>query len=111
MVNGALTIVGLPVYCRTDRFTITDRGRLVHHQCRLEKSGQHEIRPGIVFPKNRGVAVADVDMEYHADILLSGTVDGKLAEFVVRFTHGEVEWIRPYESLAEAYKMWLWAKD
>jgi hypothetical protein len=93
-----------------DRFTITDQGRLIHHQCRLEEAGQHEIRPGVVFSRYRSAAVADVDMEYHGDMLLSGTVDGKLAELVVRFTHGEVEWIRPYESLGEAHKSWVLAK-
>jgi hypothetical protein len=95
------------LYRRMERFTITDQGRLIHHQCRLEEAGKREIRPGLVFPKYRSVAVADVDMDYHGDILLCGTVDAKYAEFVARFAHGTLEWIRPFESLAEVHRTWL----
>lgn len=99
------------LYCNMYRFTITDQGRLIYHRCRLEEIGKREIRPGVVVPRYRSVGVADVDMEYHGDILLGGTVDGQYAQFVARFTHGALEWIRPYDSLTETHKTWFWAKD
>ena len=101
------------LYCMMGRFTITAQGRLIHHQCRLEDAGKHEVRPGLFFPQLRQVPVADVDMEYHGDIKLSGDVqhDGTYADYVARFTNGTLEWIRPYEALSEAHKTWFYAKD
>jgi hypothetical protein len=42
-------------------------------------------------------------MNYHGDIEICGTSsDGKLAWYAVRFTHGTLEWIRPFDALTES---------
>jgi hypothetical protein len=68
--------------CTLDRYTITRDGRLVRHA----RSGW-------------GAALDhDVEWPLHGDIRIYTSVkseDPPWIEYVVRFTHGQVEWIRP----------------
>jgi len=72
------------------RYTITKTGRLVRHQhgvdLNTEKVGAGQSvdsRPG-------------EDVGYHGDIPIQAMLPGSgIVQFVVRFTHGTVEWIRP----------------
>ena len=41
-------------------------------------------------------------MQYHGDVVFSGELDGCVVEYVVRFTHGILEWIRPISEFSEA---------
>ena len=96
------------LWCSMDRFTITSQSRLIYHPCRHECIGEHEIRPGVMFPQYRRVPLDDVDVEYHGDLEIHGTTpDDDFVHYVVRFTHGTVEWIRPFEELPEAHRTWL----
>ena len=73
-----------------DRFTITASGRLIFHQRRDSTSRMPE-------------PIADIDMDYHGDVEIYAMADdGKLARYAVRFTHGTLEWIRPFDALRES---------
>ena len=73
--------------CCMDLYTITAAGRLILHRRRYSTSRMPEH-------------IEDIDTEYHGDIEIYGTMaDGKLAFYAVRFTHGTVEWIRPFDTL------------
>lgn len=86
-----------------DRFTITKEGRLIFHAVRYEASDE----PGLKFPM-KAVQLGDVDTEFHGDILLVGRkVEESLVEYVARFTHGTLEWIRPLSELSQFHKMRL----
>ncbi len=94
------------LYCVMVRFTITAQGRLIHNICRYEQDT--EIASGVRIPQYRRVPVEDVDMDYHGDIEINGvTRDDGYFRYAVRFTHGTVEWIRPFDELPELHRTWL----
>lgn len=67
-------------------YTITRDGRLV----------RHALRGG------RGKLDRDIDWPLHGDIRIythEKSLDPAWVEYVVRFTHGHVEWIRPFEEV------------
>jgi hypothetical protein len=69
--------------CLLGEYTITRNGRLVRH-ARVGRAG-----PG-----------RDIQWPMHGDIRIYTSVeteDPSWVEYVVRFTHGQVEWIRPFE--------------
>jgi hypothetical protein len=81
--------------CCMDLFTITAAGRLVYHQRHYFAASDPDAR----MPES----IADLDLDYHGDIEIYGTSgDGKLARYAVRFTHGTLEWIRPFDALSES---------
>lgn len=72
------------------RYTITKAGRLVRHQ--------HSV--DLITEKANTGRPADPrtgkDVGYHGDIRIQAMLTGSGAvQYVVRFTHGTVEWIRP----------------
>lgn len=71
--------------CLLDEYTITRDGRLLRHARRGGRGPERDVE----WPIHADVCIYDSDP--------SG--DEGLLEYVVRFTHGRVEWIRP---LAEA---------
>lgn len=71
--------------CLLDIYTITRDGRLVRHARRGGLWGAPEDH--------------DVEWPLHGDIRFYTSKDKEWIEYVARFTHGQVEWIRP---LAEA---------
>lgn len=85
------------LYRIMDRFTITKDGRLIHHSARYVQDANP---PGGLF-RMIPVDKEDIDMCFHGDILLSGERDGKLLEYAARFTHGQLEWIRPIAEFSE----------
>lgn len=96
------------LWCSMDRFTITRQGRLIYHRCRYEPGPDREIKPGIMCPQYERVAMGDVNMDYHGDLAIHGTAaNDEFLRYVVRFTHGEVEWIRQFEELPEIHRIWL----
>ena len=79
-------------------FTINEQGRLIYHSVRYEtQEGKGPL------PYMKAIPTGDIDLDFHGDIKL--TPDDDDAEFVVRFTHGVVEWVRPFEELSEAERM------
>jgi hypothetical protein len=64
-------------------YTITRDGRLVRH-----------ARRG-----GRGEPDRDVEWPLHGDIRFYTSEDKEWIEYVARFTHGQVEWIRPLEEV------------
>lgn len=98
--------------CCMGKYTITAEGRLISHKYRYDIEGTWDARPGVMLPKYNPVHIGDVDMDYHGDIsMCASTKDDTFVEYVVRFTHGTVEWIRPYDELPEIHKTWFYAKD
>lgn len=94
------------IWCSLDLFTITAAGRLIYHCRRYEADGAgDERRPMRIVP------VGDIDMEYHGDLLVHGTMRANMQlDYVVRFTHGTVEWIRPLGAMSEIRRRWLLEK-
>jgi hypothetical protein len=86
--------------CCMDQFTITKEGRLVLHTFRYQPAG--EAMHGL--PLMDRIPVADVDTEFHGDIRLIATAGDGLVEYVARFTHGTLEWIRPWSEISEIQK-------
>jgi hypothetical protein len=72
--------------CLMDLYTITSAGRLILHKRRYSASRMPE-------------PIADIDMNYHGDIEIYTVDDGRLASYALRFTHGTLEWIRPFDAL------------
>ena len=63
-------------------YTITYDGRLIRHAGR-----------------GRGGPDRDIEWPIYGDIRIYTSVDKEWIEYVVRFTHGRVEWIRPLEEV------------
>lgn len=79
-------------------FTITDSGKLVEHLYRCEPDPENPI---CIFAKR--IPIRDQVIEYHGDLLLSGPdTEDCWIDFVARFTHGALEWIRPVADYPEA---------
>ena len=45
------------------------------------------------------------DLEFHGDIRLTGLIEGELIEYAARFTHGTLEWIRPWGEISEMHRL------
>jgi hypothetical protein len=76
--------------CLMDLYTITAAGRLIYHNRRYSASRMPE-------------PIVDIDTNYHGDIEIYAIAgDGKLARYAIRFTHGTLEWIRPFNALHES---------
>jgi len=100
------------LWCCMDKFTITADGKLIFHKRQYETVGDQEIRPGVFRPEYKLAHTEDIDMDYHGDVRFCGSgQDNKFVDYVARFTHGRLEWIRPYEALSDVHKMSFFAKD
>jgi|SRR5580704_1369511 hypothetical protein len=101
---GSLAIAGREFQCRSlyrvlGRFTITLETRLIYHSVRYESAGHPDPLPRLIAIPER-----DIDLDFHGDILLTPEED-ELKKYVVRFTHGAMEWVRPYEEFSQAEQM------
>jgi hypothetical protein len=88
-----------------DRFTITKEGRLIYHPVRYVWA--QEAPQGLFGKMVNSVPEPDIDTHYHGDILLIDAGEGEPIELVARFTHGQLEWLRPMSELSEAERMFL----
>jgi hypothetical protein len=85
------------MWCGMDLLTITAAGRLVHHRRRYYTASEKNPR----MPER----VEDIDLDYHGDMESYGsTPGGALAHYAVRFTHGTVEWILPFDALRSHHR-------
>jgi hypothetical protein len=94
------------LYRALDCFTITKEGRLIlrsRHQARSPET-EDCIATG---PMGAG----DRDMNFHGDIRLVRNREGEYAAFVVRFTHGQLEWIKPMEEFPEEQQALIRARN
>ena len=90
------------LWCGMDRFAITATGRLIFQQCQSLPRGD-DTRP-----LWRRTHVADVDLDDHGELLTYGIdADESLVHGAVRFTHGDVEWVRPSDDLPALHREWL----
>lgn len=81
-------------------FTITYDGRLIEH---LSGPAGRES-PASERAAQSGTMVID----YHGDLLLDYvSADHRHHSFVARFTHGQLEWLRPVDEYPEANRMLL----
>jgi len=95
------------LYRMMDRFTITRKGRLIHHFTQYAQ----DANPPDGLYRMIPVEKQDIDMHFHGDILLSGERDGRFLEYAARFTHGELEWIRPISEFSEHERALLNARN
>lgn len=72
--------------CLLDNYTITSDGRLIRR-----------ARRGLLGQPDR-----DIEWPLHGDIRFYTSRDKVWVEYVARFTHGRVEWIRPVEEARRA---------
>jgi len=90
-----------------DRLTITKEGRLVLHAFRYQPAQE----AGDLLPLMTRIPAGDIDLEFHGDIRLTSTMEDQFAEYVARFTHGTLEWIRPWSEVSEIHQSLLNAVD
>jgi hypothetical protein len=88
-----------------DNYTITKEGRLILHSCHYESVGETENG----FPQMNRIDTGDVDTEYHGDIRFYTTIGETSVDYVARFTHGTLEWIRPWSELSELHQQLITA--
>lgn len=97
------------LHCALDRYTITQEGRLIHHFRRYERDP--DVAPGVLgIPRMMPVDKQDIDTQFHGDIRMYRSEGDQFVDYVVRFTHGTLEWIRPLEELSEVERQrigWL----
>jgi hypothetical protein len=87
------------LYASCHEFTITADGKLVEHLFRYEPDPER-VHPMLGHILNRAIPIGDKVIDFHGDISLVYTLDrphDRLQELVARFTHGQLEWIRPIE--------------
>jgi hypothetical protein len=91
--------------CCMDRYTITREGRLIYHRHHYEEGPSREVRQELILPTRKLTHVENIDTEYHGDIRLYGNgKEGAWLDYVARFTHGTLDWIRPFEDMTETHK-------
>src|SRR5467141_1284674 len=82
--------------CCMSLYTITKENRLIYHRRKYELMTLGEGSSSD--PRYRLVHQEDIDMQYHGDIRLCGRAkDDARLDYVARFTHGSLEWIRPFD--------------
>ena len=69
-----------------DRYVVTDDGKL-----RLVGNSLQDHEP---FEGGQSHHES-VDVDFHGDMRMGSAAEGRYVEYVVRFTHGRLEWIRP----------------
>ena len=84
-------------------FRVSHEGTLILREHRFEPDavGANRLKSGLT-----RVFAGDVEVPYHGDLLLIGWRRGK-DEFVARFTHGVIEWVKPLASYPERWAHFL----
>jgi len=85
------------LYRGLDHFTISSEGRLIFHSVRYESSPAKGPLPFTTAI----IPTGDIDLDFHGDIKLTADEED-MQEYVARFTHGTLEWVRPFADLSEA---------
>jgi hypothetical protein len=91
------------LYAGGSLFTITGDGKLVEHLSRYDDDSDAGGTP-----RFKRVHIGDQVIPYHGDILLHiAGADERFHRLVARFTHGQLEWLRPFEEYPEANRQLL----
>jgi hypothetical protein len=75
-------------------YTVTQDGRLISHPPGHEFTEQRQHPP---------VEPEGIDVEFHGDIRLV-SAEGEYREYVARFTHGSLEWVKPLADFPQPYR-------
>jgi hypothetical protein len=87
------------LWCAMYSITITGSGRLAYNEREYTQTADG---------RTKVIDVGQSDVDYHGDLEIYGeAVDGESVSYAVRFTHGNVEWIRPLDTLSENHRSWL----
>ena len=101
------TLQSKSLYAGGGVFTITRDGKLVE-QLHHYEDVPAQLNPVTGWPLSRRVLDGQREIAYHGDILLSYVgADDRHRELVARFTHGQLEWIRPVEDYPEENRVLL----
>ncbi len=87
------------LYAGMAEFYISLDGRLIERRCRFESDPDAiPVMPGWPPPLKR-IYTEEIDIDYHGDLCLYGYRSGAAEsnKFVMRFTHGQLEWICPFD--------------
>jgi hypothetical protein len=95
------------IFRMMDQFTVTKAGRLIHNTARCVEDVTQPDGVGRMVP----VEKLDVDMQFHGDIVLTSYQGDDYTDYVLRFTHGTLEWIRSAETLSEEQRMMAMARN
>jgi hypothetical protein len=94
--------------CRMmDQFTVTKEGRLIHHTARYVEDITQPDSIHSTVPAEK----LDIDMQFHGDIVLTSYQGDSYADYVLRFTHGTLEWIRSIGTLSAEERMIAMARN
>jgi hypothetical protein len=100
------------LYRAMDRFTVTAGGRLVHHKTRETVAEYKQDAGGNPSLRWEIVPLGDVDIEFHGDLHFGDVdADGQSADYVARFTNGQLDWIKPASDLPDIQRSWSGAGD
>ena len=88
-----------------DRLTITKEGRLIFHPPRYLSHLSNDVSS----PNATETPVSVMDLDFHGDIRLTSNIEARFVEYAARFTHGKLEWIRPWTELSEIHRALLTA--
>jgi hypothetical protein len=96
----------------TFKYTISEKGRLIHHFQRFEPGPDRETGRGVSLPTRNLVEERDIDTEFHGDVRFY-THNGKneWVDYVARFSNGTVEWILSFEELSKLHENWSLTRE
>jgi hypothetical protein len=86
-----------------NHYTITKDGRLMLHRYHVEEleddpeAPEEEPLRRLLFRRTKSTRLEDLDTEFHGDFDFYDYIEGQQYEYVARFTHGKLEWIRKAE--------------
>jgi hypothetical protein len=90
-----------------DQFTVTKEGRLIHNTARYVQ----EVTQAGGIPRMVPAEKRDVDMQFHGDIVLTSYQGDDYTDYILRFTHGTLEWIRPAGAFSAEERMIAMARN
>src|SRR5262245_61591321 len=107
-VPAGLTFQTKDLFGTGVRLTLTPAGRLIEHQARIEEAERKLVAPGVTVSDYRAIPLGDRDLEFHGDVrFYTHLRNGTFVQFVARFTHGQVEWIRSLGELSDTHRSLL----
>jgi hypothetical protein len=99
-----------------NHYTITKDGRLMLHRYHVEDLEDDPDAPEVpeekplrrfLFRRTKRTRLEDLDTEFHGDFDFYDSIEGTRYEYVARFTHGQLEWIRKLEECSEIQRTML----
>jgi hypothetical protein len=88
------------IFNALEQLTITKGGRIM--LVATAAQDQPKVWDGLPFVTR--TRERDIDLEFHGDVILVTTFETQFIKYVARFTHGTLEWIRPWSELSEVHR-------